>query len=144
MLDNKAIKLEDFTVLVDILARLRAITPEQVVMAADRLTKKEKGERDVGGISELGQVLHTLSVILGSEMDMEGARAKELADKIIVEDHEQRSLIASELQDVVRQLCWTQARTDTGYWGRPPISASARAGGWWLQNGNCRQVWKVS
>jgi hypothetical protein len=110
------VKLEDITVFNDIQARLERITAEDIMVAGGRLSGPENGDKDVGEVSEATKALWVLLLLLSIEKRIEGAKSGQLIDKEISNDHAQRSLMASELEDVVKELMWCQARMDTGYW----------------------------
>ncbi len=110
------VKLEDITILNDIRERLGLVTAEQIELVKTRLDPIAKGEKKVGEIAGPTQALWALSIVLGGEREMHKARAMELVDPQINEDHKQQMMIASELEDVVKEMMWAQARTDTGFW----------------------------
>ncbi len=110
------VKLEDITVLNDIRERLGTITVDQIELVKTRLDDAGKDDSVIGPVAEPTRALWALSIILHSEREMHKARAMELNDLQITEDHKQLAMIASEMEDVVKELMWAQARTDLGFW----------------------------
>lgn len=123
------INLEDITVLNDIRDRLAQITPEQVHSAARRLDRDDKSEA-IGVIeSETTRALYTLAVVLTAEEALEEAKAKGAVDEMIEKDHLERAAVLDMLHDVVKNLFFTQAKTDLGFHQKESVSLS---GGWTL------------
>jgi hypothetical protein len=111
-------KLTDITGLNDIQARLEAITPAQM-QAMDRRSLPLDNETDqrIGVItSESSRALFTLASLLIAEHETEDALSHIVIEVEEEEDHNNRSVLARELADVVRELQWFQMRSELGFW----------------------------
>lgn len=119
------LKLNDFTVLCDLEARLRLVTPEQVASAERRLVKIEPGEKSYGRVSDTTRLLWALAAELRGVTMKEEAEVILATDDMIAKDHQELAIIADQMEDLARELMWTQARADTGCWTRESIGIRA-------------------
>lgn len=120
------IDFEQITILNDLKERLLAVTEEQIGFAAAKLEPPLSGERALGRLSDATITLWTLSMILTSEISLQKALGGSLVDPAVAEEHTERGMILDEIDDVVQELMWAQARNDTGFW--KPVGIGIRAG----------------
>jgi hypothetical protein len=123
------LNLSDFTVLCDLEARLRLVTPEQVASAERRLVKIEPGEKSYGRVSDTTRLLWALAAELRGVTMKEEAEVILATDDMIAKDHQELAIIADQMEDLARELMWTQARADTGCWTKESVGIRA---GWIL------------
>lgn len=112
------IDIEEITMFNDMRERLLAVTDNQVEIAASRLNPAGEGEKSVGIIAPATRALWTLAMTLEAEILMETSHARSLIDDTRVRDHEERSMVAQQIKDIVLELMWAQSRSDTGYWAK--------------------------
>jgi hypothetical protein len=110
------VKIEDITVINEIMVRLAQVTDEQLALANEQLGPPKAREIDRGAVTDATKALWVLMNTLGAERDIEEAKTKQFADAAIRKDHAERATLLNELTDTVKELCWCQARMDTGYW----------------------------
>jgi hypothetical protein len=72
--------------------------------------------------------LHTLGYILASEAALERAKGAGLMVPELAADHQEKAMIAEQIEDAVRELMWAQMRSDLGFW--KPCDIAVKKG--WL------------
>ncbi len=111
------ISIENITVLNDIQERLKEMTETAIEGVARRMSPPKENEKALGTVTQPStRALYALWQKLYYESAQEALLAQTVPDVEIEADHSQRSVIAASLADVVKELFWSQAKSDLGLW----------------------------
>lgn len=115
-------ELTDITAFNDIAARLKDITPEQI-KALDRIAPVEEGDVKIGVIrNQTSRALSIMQTMLHAEAEVESGLSRLAMTEEEFEDRRSRSIMLTELADVVEQLLWFQCRSELGFWKEADIA----------------------
>ncbi len=114
------VNIADVTVLNDLIAKLKEITPEQIEGISRKLNKEvgevRAGETVIGTIElETTRALYALARMLHAQEGMEDAKADAAMDETSEADHRSRAAVYDMFEDIARQLFWVQAKMDLGF-----------------------------
>lgn len=111
------IELLSLSVINDLKERLSLITPDQIAACGRRHHAKTVHDKEIGIIEADGtRALCALWKLLEAEAALETARADGAVEEEIEKSHREQHSILDNLSDVARELWWTQAKMDVGFY----------------------------
>lgn len=114
------INLDEITILNDIRERLSQITLEDIAACNRRLEKACEHDKVVGTITKSSTMaLWTLGCKMSTAMAAELVSARQANDEKVDQSHQEQAAIYDEMEDVLKDMFWAQARSDVGFWKNP-------------------------
>jgi hypothetical protein len=116
------INIANITALNDLQERLQSITPDHLTAYERKSDPVAEDDKIIGTIAWAEtRALFALRKVLTTESRAELLKAESAIAEENEIEFESRACIASELGDVIGELCWFQARSELGYWKRGNI-----------------------